>query len=250
MTPSSVLQILNAAEGDPVLAAWAGVLHEHGMPANTEVSPYDHLEVFQYIFSCGFIGSSEYNSVNEKSVFFSGKTPNSSDVQAVLNNLQTSQESEEKMSTKPLFNAFKNQGAITTTPPARGLSNNHQVRISGPSSQPAMQAFSHQVQHPTIQNRSMRTVPNPSFLPQAVGETNRGLQCSTPDPMMSTGLDQQIWCCGVECELEDIGAEAYDGGDTETGQPYIEFSFHSTCVVCKAKGCHAVEKPHPRGSFT
>lgn len=251
MTPSAALRILIAAGDDPVLAAWASVVHEHRMPANTEVAPYDHLEAFQSIYSYGFIGSCEYNQVDEKKAFFSGNTPASSDVQTVLNNLQILPERLEEMPNKPKFGAFKNQAALAPIVPNRGLSNQARVPLPGVPHQSNIQAFA---PAPPVQafqrQQAMNLGPNVApMAPMPHPQGQQGLPCATPDPMMQTGLDVQHWCCGVKSDHVDVGGDYHEGDSTEDGNPFIEFSYHTTCHICGAKGCHAVEKPHPRGSF-
>lgn len=243
--------MLIAAADDPILAAWASVIHEHRMPANSEVSPYDHLEAFQNIFTYGFISSCEYNDVDEKKEFFSGKIPRSSDVQTVLHNLKLIPEMKENMSTpKTTINAFKNQSAIATVKPNMGLAGRDQRGIGQGRAVPAgIQAFSpnREALPPNKQPRQISAFEGSPVMQSA---PRQGLQCASPDPMMSTGLQPKVECCGYQIELTDEGGDMY-GDDVlpDDENPFVEFTFHGTCNLCDARYHFAVAKPYPRGSL-
>lgn len=249
MKAAIALRMLIAAGDDPILAAWASVIYEHRMPANSEVSPYDHLEAFQSIFTYGFISSCEYNDVDEKKTFFSGRTPRSSDVETVLTNLKLIPGMEESMSDPKTINAFKDKSALTTLKPNRELAGREPRGLGQRKQVPAgIQAFS-----PTREVFPQSRQPQQIEAFKGNTELQKGpsypLGCTSPDPMMSTGLTPEVKCCGYQIELTDEGGDMYDEQLENDENPFVEFTFHGTCSHCDSRYHFAVAKPYPRGSL-
>jgi hypothetical protein len=82
------MRLLTAANEDPVLASWAAVIHQYGASANSDVSPYEHWEAFQELFSYGLITSHQYDNTDASRVFFSGRRPPWGEIQRVLDVLR------------------------------------------------------------------------------------------------------------------------------------------------------------------
>jgi len=247
MNEASACRLLVAAGDDPVLAAWVSVIHENRMPAHTEVTPYDHLEAFQSLFAYGYLSSREYNSVNEKKTFFSGRTPLSSDVQGVLDNLHTLPVGEQGFETmkKQGFDAFRNQSAIAPARQQNGLAPApSRVQLNQSAQQSVIQAFAPRAPVGIMQQNSVQ-IPSPAM--GNIPSQPQGLQCSTPDPMMMTSLNAQLTCCGVPVQLRDVGGDSHEGGVGE--QPFIEYAFDASCDMCGTDFCIGASKPYPRGSF-
>ena len=84
MNQTVALQLMAAANDDPVLASWAAVVHQYNMSSSCDVSPYEHWEAYQELFAYGLISAGQYNNTDATRVFFSGRRLPWGEIQRVL----------------------------------------------------------------------------------------------------------------------------------------------------------------------
>lgn len=112
MRQAAARRLLIAAKDDPVLAAWAYVIHEHKAQAAADVSPYEAWEAFQHLFDVGVISTRDYNH-NEGSFFRS--VPSPGEIESTLMNLRILPEPDalEEAMKGPLFGKPQQSKALT-----------------------------------------------------------------------------------------------------------------------------------------
>lgn len=238
MTKTQALRLLVAAHDDPVLAAWASVVHEYKMPASCDVSPYEHWEAFQEFFSYGLITSVQYNSTDTKRIFFSGHKPPAIEVQRVLDALRILpdyQPLEPPMSkTKLPDNPFATSTMLTARD-SGGLAAGHKA-----AELPARQSPS--MLNPFADARE--TLPKSKDpIPMEAFSPRRGLACQDPKGVSVAHVGSQSIRVGVQCYgtsenphpgehvdmmVDDghaIGPDDLPGGQVSV----IEAIFHGKC---------------------
>lgn len=247
-------RFLVAAQDDPVLAAWAKVIHDYRANSHTDVLPYEHWDAFQEFFSCGLLTPVEFDNTDIKRVFFSGQRPNQGDVQGVLDNIKLlcpeHDPPEEPMSrAKAPTSAFSNESAIVrreTGPQAlaRGPSRNELRSQRSPSELVAFQ--------PT--REVLPQVRAASGLPAFEEQPSSDLPCRDVDSKMYVGdmeLNGHVICCGHSLKPIDDGGDIIPPEDMPHGEEFslLEYLFHCECANCGSIYHVTVGKPVPRSSY-
>ena len=116
MTPQEARRLLVAAKDDPVVAAWAAVLHEHKAAAPTDVSPYEAWDAFQALYDAGVVTTHDFDT--QQGVFFE-RPPSRNQIESALTNLHILPEPDalEDMMKKDLFSKIKESNALQKAPP-------------------------------------------------------------------------------------------------------------------------------------
>lgn len=255
MAERTLRQFLVAAGDDPVLAAWAKVIHEYKVGPECEVPPYEHWQTFQEFFSEGLLSPVEYDSADIKRLFFSGHRPEQGMVQGVLNNVKllpchNDFSTEKSMSqAKPPMSPFSNSAAIAKSSPspselAKGPSR-HELR-SGRSSQ-GLSAFQ--------PNRETAIRPAPQVDAFAKPEAPAALACTTNvDSKLYMGnfeINGNIVCCGRPLQPIEDGGDIIPPDELPHGDDFAmhEYMFHCECPTCESIYHCTVGKPIPRDSY-
>lgn len=76
MNKQQALRLIVAAQDDPIVAAWVGVLDEHKLSPDAEVSPYEAWDTFQELHRHGYVSDSSLNTSSLKRAFFGRQRPN------------------------------------------------------------------------------------------------------------------------------------------------------------------------------
>ena len=246
MNPVSAAAIaMEAAEHNPVLAAWALVLYEHGMPAHTLVTEYDHHESFQKLFYYGLISPQQYNQEEEGSPFFSGEPPSTGAVDTVIRHLESS---EVELGANIMNKKFDAGLTVRRTTGANALAPKQARRtIGGPGK---IDAFA--------PPRPRREIPGPgpggiqAFAPQppahrqmpvpgtqgglqpfAQPKPHQGLPCTQPGPGAFSPEHIQCLGCGSQIPLEERDVDIVGGEyDDYSNHPHIETALYGECRNC------------------
>jgi hypothetical protein len=248
---------LYAARSCAVLAAWVSIIYENEMPAECDVSPYDHLEAYQDLFRYGAIDGREYDKTDLKHCFFSGTRPAPGEVQFALDYLRTmdveTHLTESNVPRKEL-QVFERQ-SIT------GPGNGHGQLREAPRLD-ELSVFDDRAQAPAIGNhrsecdlavfeerpqpRAIAQVHERSYLENARSHAYQGRSSDTD-------LRFTLSCFGDE-ENPHQGMEvAFQIDETaeitaaESGEPMSlrEYVFHGTCSSCGTDYHFSAAKPIP-----
>jgi hypothetical protein len=248
-------RFLVAAQDDPVLAAWAKVVHEYRAGSHSEVSPYEHYEAFQDFYSYGLLSPVQFDGTDVKRVFFSGHRPDQGDVQSVLDNIHLlcpehdlPEEPMTRAKAKAPTEAFSSPSALTRQVPstlARGPSRHELGSHRAPT---GLSAFQPQ--------REVMAEPRQSAELPAFGDKpgNGGLACRDVDAKMYVGsmdLNGHIVCCGHPLQPIDDGGDIIPPEDMPHGEEFslLEYMFHCECANCGSIYHCTVGKPVPRDTF-
>ena len=247
-----------AARDDPVLAAWAKVVHEYRAGAHVEVSPYEHWAAFQEFFCCGLLSPIEFDNTDVKQVFFSGRRPQTADVQSVLDNLKLlcpehDLPLEEPMSkAKAPTNAFSNSSAIATRSAGpSGLAaapNRHELRSRRSPNDLAAFKPEREVMPAPRQPPAVAAFGGEAPRPMAAPPT------AAVDSRMYVGdleLNGHIVCCGHPLQIIDDGGDIIPPEDMPQGEDFslLEYMFHCECPNCGSQYHCTVGKPVPRSTY-
>lgn len=252
-----------AAADDPVLAAWASVVHEYRMPAACDVSPHDHWAAYQELYTYGLISPTQYDETNVKREFFSGCRPSVADVQSTLNNMKILRSHdlpmEEPMSkAKPPTAAFANPAALATrdAPPSGLTQIPPRPGVTGRQPPSSITAFQPQ--------REVLPAAPASAPIRAFGEPQQpaGLPCTTSGRAtegIDSGLSCDLICNGPRTaphqpqslQLIDDGGEFIDQKDMPNGEEFslLEYVFHAECPLCGSIYHTSVGQPIARGEY-
>lgn len=241
MNLTEAMRLLIAAQDDPVLAAWAAVVHEYRMAPMCDVSPYDHLAAFQELFSHGLITPHQYNLTDTRRIFFSGRRPSATEVQRVLDNLRRLPEppamepsmAKSKFPSNPFGEtalvAKENNGAVaqratmlpstTAAVPLNPFAPSRE--ILPPNKQPLLDPFGS---------------PAPSGL---VCRDTAKLRGGAKDLMGD--IDVQCFCCGVQLTMEVADMQA-EGPDVIPGEHIgiVDLVLFGVCTKCNKEHHHSV----------
>ncbi len=253
MNKSDALRIFIAAQDDPVLASWAAVAHEYKLTPLCDVSPYEYWEAFQEFFSHGLVTPAQYDGIDARQVFFSGRRPPAQDVQRVLDNLHKLPErqfQEPSMTkTKLPENPFASNGTSLVPKEGNGLANGHRNGHALPARQasPGLNPFS--TQHEALPREK-------SHIPMEAFGSGTALPCrdsGRPDKQALREMGEvqlQVWCCGEELEMEVADMQA-DGPDSIPGGQLtvIDRVLHGTCKRCNREHHHSVGEVSHHGSY-
>jgi hypothetical protein len=214
---------MEAAEQDPALAAWALVLYEHGMPAHTPVTEYDHHESFQKLFYYGLISPQQYNQEEEGSPFFSGEPPSTGDVDTVIRHLE---KSEVELGANIMNKKFDAGLTVRRTTGANALAPNQTRRtIGGPGK---IDAFA-----PQPPAHRQMVAPGMQGQPFAPLKSHQGLPCTQPGPGAFSPEHIQCLGCGSQIPLEERDVDIVGGEyDDYSNHPHIETALYGECRSC------------------
>lgn len=251
MTNTDALRIFAAARGDPVLAAWAYVLYEHNIPHACDVSPFDHLEAFQDLFSFGLVTGEVYDRTDIKQVFFSGNRPESGEVQDVLANMEMTciDHQEELVSNAKLPTSAFSTSLTKTGGNGRSIERSRPAPGLGPS-RPSGEIAAFRPQRETLP-ANKEPAPVAAFGPPG---RERALPTKpTVDARTYRGdleINCQLICCGHPLNLVDEGGDIVPA-DCVPHEEFslIEYMFHAECDYCGAMYHTSVGKPIPRDSY-
>jgi hypothetical protein len=244
MNKIDALRILVAAQDDPVLAAWAAVAHEHKVSPMTDISPYEYWEAYQAFFAHGLITSAQFDGIDAKQVFFSGRRPPVQDIMRVLSNLRILPEHHHQE--PPMSKTRLPDNPFATNGNGTALAERDRGGLAQRGNGNAL---------PSRQSNAMPLNPfsSPEALPQAKGSIplegfsgRKGtLPCRDDSKLPSAGafrdVDLQIICCGKELEMDvaDMHAEGPDsipGGQISV----VDRVLHGTCTKCNREHHHSV----------
>lgn len=234
MNKSQALRLLIAAQDDPVVAAWASVVHEYKMAASADVSPYEHWEAFEQFFSHGLISLAQYDGVDSKRVFFSGRRPPEGEVQSCLNNLKLLGSEHDRVEvpvskTKLTANPFS-ENAIST----RGSNGSGMERTHQGAALPAMRSGGSL--NPFASGPSeLPFASRPSLGENAFAQRSEkiGLPCVAPTDR--TSVNPEMYCCGTQLNMTNEGGQTIGPDDLPGGQVNIvEAIFYGQCSRCSA----------------
>jgi len=238
MNPLAAQEYYDASLGNPFLAAWISVLHEHNMPYATEVAPHDWEEAFEQFWSLGYMTDDQFNSVNFKKEF-RRKRPPPSDISQALGRLV-----KEVQVAKPEFEVFSPAGLTKANP------NGSIQRAGGFRQVPAA---------PTpggVFATSPARMATPAvFAP--IEPTRRTLASPSKGPQQpaSIGVDPRTYvedfapkmiCCNRELEMDyDDGRDITEEQGESSGPQLVEFVYHAVCEHCNTESHHSFIKPMP-----
>jgi hypothetical protein len=239
MNKVEALRLLVAAQDDPVVAAWASVVHEHRMPPESDVSPYDHLNAFQEIYGHGLITAYQYNETDTRRIFFSGRRPMTDQIQRVLDNLRLLPEraAMEPIMSKTKFpdSPFADTNALTAKGGAAIAGTGSRTALPPTTSRAPLNPFapSREVTAPTKQ--SLEPFPKRQSLACRDGERELANGVAMGD------IDLRIFCCGkqlamVIADMQADGPDSLPGGQVAV----IDRVLHGSCDVCQREHHHSV----------
>lgn len=259
MTEIDAVRVFSAAQGDPVLAAWAFVLYTHRLPVSCDITPYDHLEAYQDLFTLGFVTPDAYDRTDISQTFFSGTRPSPGDLQDVLAAMEQIHPQEIPVTkAKPPMSAFSNSLAtrdareLSARRPAVGLggkvpSNSLSAFRSNSATLPATRAPA-QVEAfgapaaafaPLASHQHSSLVPAQPSVPTVDARTYR----------KPGEIDCELRCCGHPLNMIDEGGDVVPAESIPHEEfSLIEFMFHAECEYCGAMFHCSVGKPIPRDS--
>lgn len=249
MTKSDALRIFIAAQDDPILAAWAAVAHEHKMSPMSDISPYEYWEAFQDLYSHGLISSHQFDGVNVRQVFFSGRRPPESEVQRVLDNLRTFSDplfqepptmTRQKLPSNP-FATNGNENSLTTRDSGGELAGGRMSpSLPARSASPGLNPFS--------QREVLPQSKDPNAIPLSAFTQNSGLACrdsaarrDLPGGRPTGDVTVRIYCCETELQMEVADMQAEGPDSIPGGQISItDRVLHGTCRICHREHHHSV----------
>ena len=181
----------------------AGVLHEHKLNTNADVSPYEAWDIFQELYLYGFVPSSSFNTSSLRNAFFGRQRPDDNRVSTALSHLRLLPDeasAEDIMSNRKHPNPFASNQSLERREVNQGVSLRQHLPGEQPLQAPRTNPFSGQIQ--------ARESPPPSSLnPIASSATpatqpQGGLPCVTESNM---GLPTLTCSCGGPISLEVAG---------------------------------------------
>lgn len=250
MTKQDALGLLAASRNDAVLAAWAAICLEFGVPAQHDVSPYDAWDAYQELFTLGAISPAVFDSIDIKQEFFSGRRLSVDAVQSVLDSFHNdSQPQDIPMNIKP-GSPFGKKTALTPRK-ERQL----------PTRQAAIPLGGRQASGSTALSQSLspRTSlaptsgPAPSLAP-TMSRNSLGAP-TQPRPDLSSqdihAITPKMYCsCGAELVLKNSGGQVLDDDDFPNGNlQLIDAMFAADCPECDLVWHCSVGRKIPHGSF-
>jgi hypothetical protein len=252
MTKLDALRIFSAAQGDPVLAAWAFVLYENNLPSACDVSPHDHLEAYQDLFTSGLVSSDAYNRMDIRQTFFSGTNPERGEVQSVLAAMDSLHPDQENRMTKAKLPTAAFSDSLVKSEPSKP------APIALGSARPTAGLSAFRPNNEALpQNKTpvqVEAFAPAAFGPPAVKEVSLPAQRPTVDARTYRRpgeIDCKLFCCGPEpLVLVDEGGDIVPADCVPQEEfSLIEFMFHAECPHCGAMFHTSVGKPIPREAY-
>lgn len=250
MTKIEALRLLIAASDDPVLAAWAAVIHEHKMPPDCDVSPYDYLEAYQTFFSHGLITSVQYDNTDTSRIFFSGRRPPAREVQRVLDNLRILPEHQPleppRMKTKLPENPFASSTTLTARD-SGSLVNGGRAAAELPARQAAaaLNPFSNSREVLPKNKEAISLGDLPSRAVQRIGPKDEQIA-----QIGEHAIEADVRCCGRRLEMVVDGGQVIGPDDMPGGQvSVIDAVFHGRCAECQTVWHCSAGKTIPQEAF-
>lgn len=253
MNKADALRVFVAAQDDPVLAAWAAVVHEHKASPYTDVSPYEYWEAFQELFSYGLVSPEQYNGINARRVFFE-RSPPAGEIQRVLDNLrvlaeysnssteQPSMSSKTKLPSNPFGDPHETNGnAMVTNERGASLVGHRPNGLGAPRSSAPLSPFGgKQEMRGGRESIPLEPFGNKPTLPCRDDVKRGGNRLAKSEAQMH-GVNIQIYCCGTELEMEVADMQA-EGPDAPPGGQISVLSciLHGTCSQCEREHHHSI----------
>lgn len=251
MSRDDLREILHDSGQDAVLASWVMVLDSYSAGAHCDVPPYEHWEALQELFLSNLLSASQFDAINVKQEFFSGRRPHRIDIQNVLDSIELRREpniTEKYMSKADMpIEAFTNTSSLIKRESHSELSRATEVSHLRPRRAPsALTAFSPSKKE--LSNKAENRVA------QARNEL-ASLECNRDiDAGAYVGgleINGHIMCCGKPLKTMEESGDIISPEDLPSSGEYalLEYMFHAECKNCKSVYHVTCGKPIPRDDY-
>lgn len=246
MNRTQAMRVFIAAHDDPVLAAWVYVFHEHKMSPSSDVSPYECWEAFEAFFAHGFVSPHQFDGIDARQVFFSGRRPPAGEIQRALHNLHMLPEHQppeppmtsprSKFPANPFGDSSPN--ALVANDRGTGLAQSSPA-LPPQRSTGALNPFGHN--EPRGRGQEPLALDGFGKRSPALHNGNDQAGRHLARPARSHDIDLEIRCCGevLDMQVADMQAEGPDsvpGGQISV----IDRILHGTCPRCERTHHHSV----------